>query len=60
MSDHDAGRNASLAHEGHKREADRLQAEKIDLLGVAPSRVIFAEAGLLDERKPLELGGVRL
>ena len=58
MADHDAHRHAAGAHQRGQAEADRLKSEQIDLLGIAPTRVVFAKAGRLDERQALEFGGI--
>ena len=43
VADHDAQGHAALAHQRGQPETDRLEPEQVDLLGVAPARVIFAE-----------------
>ena len=58
MADDEARRHAALAHQLGKRQADGFEPEKIDLLGVAPARVVFAKSGRLDERQALEFGRV--
>ncbi len=58
MADHEAHRNAARAHQRGEAEADGLEAEQIDLLGITPARIVFAEAGRLDEGQALELGGI--
>ena len=58
MADHDARRHAALAHQIGEAEANGFEPEQIDLLGIAPARVVFAEPGRLDERQALEFGRV--
>ena len=58
VADHDPHRHAALAHQRGKAEADRLKPEQVDLLGVAPARIIFTKSGRLDEGQALEFGGV--
>src|SRR5262249_13951834 len=41
-------------------KAYRIQPHQIDLLRKKPTRVVFPEAGRLDERKTLEVSGVGL
>ena len=58
MADDDARRHAARAHQIDERHANGFEPEKIDLLGVAPTRVVFAKSGRLDERQALEFGRV--
>ena len=39
---------------------DGVEPHEVDLLREQPARVVLAKAGRLDERQPLEVGGVRL
>jgi hypothetical protein len=54
----DAHRHAARAHQRGEPEADGLKSEQVDLLGVAPARIVFAEARRLDEGQALEFGSV--
>ena len=58
VADHDARGHAARAHQCGKAESDGLEPEQVDLLGVAPARVIFAKSGRLDEGQALEFGGI--
>ena len=58
MAGHDAHRHAARAHQRGEPEADGLEPEQVDLLGVAPARIVFAEARRLDEGQALEFGSV--
>ena len=58
VADDDAHRHAALAHQRGKAEADRFEAEQVDLLREAPASIVFAKPGRLDERQALEFDGV--
>ena len=58
VADHDTQGYAALAHQRRQPQTHRLEPEQVDLLGVAPARVIFAETGRLDEGQALEFGGI--
>ncbi len=50
MADYDFGLNTALMKVRAKRQPQRLHANKIDVLRIQPARIIFAEAGLRDQR----------
>ena len=61
MADDEAlgGTPRSRAQRG-KAEADGVEPHQVDVLREQPARVVFAKAGRLDQRQPLEIGRVRL
>ncbi len=48
VADNDAHRHAALPHQRGKAETDGLEPKQIDLFGIAPARVVFAESGRPD------------
>ena len=56
MADHDLGLAPSSCEQGAEPQAQRLDAQQVDLLPEQPARVVFAKAGGLDQR----LGFVRV
>ena len=58
MAGDDLGLNADLVQIGAQPQAQRLDAQKIDLLAEQPARVIFAKAVGGDQRQVLVIGGV--
>ena len=57
MADHDAAL-AELVDVGPEAQAQRLDAQQVDLRPEQPARVVLAKAGRLDQRLVLEVAGV--
>ena len=58
VADDDAFGHASLGKQFRHAEANGIEAHKVDFLGKQPARIVFAEAGRLDQRQTFEVGGV--
>ena len=58
MAGDDLGLDADVVQIGAQPQAQRLDAQQVDLLAEQPARVIFAKAVGGDQRQVLVVGGV--